>query len=878
MGNDQSRSSKDVNGAEERPPDYYELLQVDENADYDEIKRSYRKLALVNHPDKNPHRIEEATKLFADLQQAYEVRLTSLERAFYDTHRNAPVAATDDDIFEHVRAGDKATNDPKSKLNRRQPGDPGVRIEQIMRFFDPKIARKMDDTPEGFFSIYRTLFALLASDEALHISSHLPLFYPSFGDSQTPYAPPQGLTRAQKEAQIWVRDFYAVWSEFVTEKKFEWINKWDAERGDDRTMRRAMEKENKKAREDVRKEYNETIKQLVTFVQHRDPRYKAHQAKLAQERNAAKSAKPLGASSSANKSIDIEAARKRHEERLKAATAYQEQDWQKISSHHSGDEEENEEEEEEQLGDGTGVRLDNGQGGELFECVACGKTFASEASWNNHERSKKHKQMVWKIKKQMIAEEKAMGLSQPASDSETSDWHERISDTTEQQEGVGETKEQLVALEALEEDMIDMALEESEDINYGTKKQKKTKKTRQAPVIMEDANEQDIAAAYPTESDAIPRRTISDDERENLSSEPPSELSKRDKRRTREARRKAEEEERKAAFKEARKIAKKAGVSPQLSQPKQLKKGKNNDDGFEIAKQKGVRTGRAKGINFGKTEVLPEHGDDKVRKVLEEVVEKRAKMVEKWGAAWNDFYSRIKILLWDESIPIPTRILCLGLGKPFSNRTAQIQLALLLELAHVLKCDTAEIELYDPMWDDGDRKLLSLLGVKCLEQNLLGKHTLEQDKAYLLYLPHAPKQLYESLLSTNYNPSLCCGKPGRVLLGNDLADYLPGFSRPLQDNSDAGHHGGTEEFVKPKKKRRGKGESKVQVKDNVFSRLVPHMSVIPMATALPETNLPGFARAFLSFTLQWLDQSKKEVIDWESELPEIEWDDCELIQ
>lgn len=46
----------------------------------------------------------------------------------------------------------------------------------------------------------------------------------------------------------------------MTEKKFEWINKWDAERGDDRMVRRAMEKENKKAREETRKEYNETVR------------------------------------------------------------------------------------------------------------------------------------------------------------------------------------------------------------------------------------------------------------------------------------------------------------------------------------------------------------------------------------------------------------------------------------------------------------------------------------------------------------------------------------------------------------------------------------------------------------------------------------------
>ena len=89
--------------------------------------------------------------------------------------------------------------------------------------------------------------------------------YPSFGDSTTAYAPPPGSTRSEREAQIWVREFYTVWTQFSTAKRFEWVGKWDVERGEDRSIRRLMEKGNKKVRDEYRKEYNDTVR-VRTFA------------------------------------------------------------------------------------------------------------------------------------------------------------------------------------------------------------------------------------------------------------------------------------------------------------------------------------------------------------------------------------------------------------------------------------------------------------------------------------------------------------------------------------------------------------------------------------------------------------------------------------
>ncbi len=68
--------------------DYYEVLGVEKNASESEIKKSYRKLAMKYHPDKNKDN-KEAEEKFKEAAEAYEVLSDSDKKVRYDQFGHA---------------------------------------------------------------------------------------------------------------------------------------------------------------------------------------------------------------------------------------------------------------------------------------------------------------------------------------------------------------------------------------------------------------------------------------------------------------------------------------------------------------------------------------------------------------------------------------------------------------------------------------------------------------------------------------------------------------------------------------------------------------------------------------------------------------------
>lgn len=102
----------------------YDRLELKSDANINDIKKAYKKMALKYHPDKNNNNREEAEKKFKDVSEAYDILSDSKKKEIYDkfgmaglsNENNGQMPTSPEDIFNMFFGG----NRPSKKENKKQ--------------------------------------------------------------------------------------------------------------------------------------------------------------------------------------------------------------------------------------------------------------------------------------------------------------------------------------------------------------------------------------------------------------------------------------------------------------------------------------------------------------------------------------------------------------------------------------------------------------------------------------------------------------------------------------------------------------------------------------------------------------------------------------
>ena len=102
--------------------DYYKILEVEEKASADEIKKSYRTLSKKYHPDVNPDGAEK----FKDIAEAYDVLGNPEKKAKFDNSKSNPFQGTPyEDMFSNMFSNN---NSPFRQQRRKNAPDKIVKV------------------------------------------------------------------------------------------------------------------------------------------------------------------------------------------------------------------------------------------------------------------------------------------------------------------------------------------------------------------------------------------------------------------------------------------------------------------------------------------------------------------------------------------------------------------------------------------------------------------------------------------------------------------------------------------------------------------------------------------------------------------------------
>lgn len=333
-------------------------------AEADELKKQYRKMALRWHPDKNRDNLEEAEHRIKEINAAYEVLSDPNERAWYDDHRDAILRGGDG------TAGADGTESMTPNL---------------WTYFRSSCFEGFEDDDNGFYAVYRRAFEEIMKVEIdSGVGNVDPM--PGFG------------TLASSDEDV--DNFYSRWSSFTSKLSFGWADLYNPNEAVNRYQRRLIDKENQKARNSERRTYNDQVRSLVNYVKKRDKRVLLLEVARQKERER-RERERLAA-------LD-EKKRLRREAREQWMQTYEEDMAQQLAEAEASGKklfrlaDEHDEAEAE-----ARAQAESDDELVVWHCEACTKDFKSEKQLRNHENSKKHKEALKKMQKNMQKEEKLL--------------------------------------------------------------------------------------------------------------------------------------------------------------------------------------------------------------------------------------------------------------------------------------------------------------------------------------------------------------------------------------------------------------------------------------------------------------------------------------
>jgi len=243
---------------------YYEILSVDPDCSEDDLKKAYRKLALLWHPDKHANEDTEkqnlATETFKRIQNAYSVLSDAADRSWYDRHKN------------------DVTGD----------GEESIGLVDIFKYFSTTVYENFSDSEQGFYAVYSSVFSRIYEEERKY-------FDKESGSTWLESDAPPPVFGSSSSSPGEFLPFYSYWTTYSSKMHFCWVESFDSRDGRNRSERRYMEKENEGARRSARKKRTDDIHSLAEFIMKRDKRYIAYQIDLQRKAEEAEAKRKVAA-------------------------------------------------------------------------------------------------------------------------------------------------------------------------------------------------------------------------------------------------------------------------------------------------------------------------------------------------------------------------------------------------------------------------------------------------------------------------------------------------------------------------------------------------------------------------------------------------------